>query len=104
MIARVLEFRRGKPQYFSPSNPYQALVAQGDRLGHLLAFQRGECVITVVPRFVFSLKGEWGDTHLKLPPGSWKNSFTNATLAGDVSPTLLFGGFPVALLVKEASA
>jgi (1->4)-alpha-D-glucan 1-alpha-D-glucosylmutase len=103
MIARVLGFRREKPRYFSRGNPYQPLVAQGDRLGHLLAFQRGENLITVVPRFVYSLKGEWGDTQLKLPPGGWKNLFTDAMLAGDASPALLFGGFPVALLVKETS-
>jgi (1->4)-alpha-D-glucan 1-alpha-D-glucosylmutase len=103
MVARVLDFRQGNPRYFSRGNPYQPLVAQGDRLGHLLAFRRGEHLITAVPRFVFSLNGEWGDTHLKLPPGSWKNLFTNATLVDDVSPALLFGGFPVAFLVKKTS-
>jgi (1->4)-alpha-D-glucan 1-alpha-D-glucosylmutase len=104
MMARVLDFRRREPQFFSRGNPYQPIVAQGDRLGHLLAFHRGEHLITVVPRFVFSLNGEWGDTLLKLPPGSWKNLFTHATLAGDISPPMLFGAFPVALLVRESSA
>jgi (1->4)-alpha-D-glucan 1-alpha-D-glucosylmutase len=103
MIDRVLDFRRRKRRYFSRGNPYQPLVAQGDRLGHLLAFQRGEALITAVPRFVFSLNGEWGDTQLKLPPGSWNNLFTNAMLTGDISVATLFGGFPVALLVKETS-
>ncbi len=105
MIARVLELRRLQPQCFSPGSAYRPIMAQGARLGHLLAFQRGECVITAVPRFIFALNGEWGDTRLPLPEGSWKNNFTGATLSGDATtPAVLFGGFPVALLVKEEAA
>ena len=104
MISRVLELRRRRPQYFSRDCPYQPIVGRGARLGHLLAFRRGDNLITVVPRFVFSLNGEWGDTQLKLPDGSWENWFTGDRLAGETGLALLFGGFPVALLVKEAPA
>ncbi|HZP61735.1 MAG TPA: malto-oligosyltrehalose synthase, partial [Opitutaceae bacterium] len=101
MIARVLELRRLQPQCFARHSAYRPIVAQGARVGHLLAYQRGECVIAVVPRFTFSLAGEWEDTRLPLPGGRWKNIFTAATLADDAAPAALFGAFPVALLVKE---
>ncbi len=56
-----------------PQSKYQPLVAQGSRLGNLLAFMRGENLIAVVPRFSMTASGGWGDTQLPLPRGVWKN-------------------------------
>jgi (1->4)-alpha-D-glucan 1-alpha-D-glucosylmutase len=67
----------------------------------LLAFRRGENLIAVVPRFTMTVGGEWGDTRLPLPRGTWKNRFTNAMCQGVASPGELFEGFPVALLIRE---
>jgi len=41
-------------------------------LARLFAFRRGENLIAVVPRFIMSLGGEWGDTRLPLPGGAWR--------------------------------
>ena len=77
MTARVLRVRRERSEDFSADAKYQPLVAQGSHLGRLLAFRRGENLIAVVPRFTMTLAGEWGDTRLPLPGGSWRNCFTD---------------------------
>jgi (1->4)-alpha-D-glucan 1-alpha-D-glucosylmutase len=86
-----------------PQSKYQPLVAQGARLGNLLAFMRGENLIAVVPRFSMTASGDWGDTQLSLPRGVWKNRFTGAVVHGAIGPAELFGVFPVALLVREGA-
>jgi (1->4)-alpha-D-glucan 1-alpha-D-glucosylmutase len=101
LIAQVLALRRERPEEFSDRSKYQPLVAQGAHLGNLLAFRRGETLIAVVPRFTMTVKGDWGDTRLPLPRGSWRNRFTGAVLQGAPSPSELFDAFPVALLSRE---
>jgi (1->4)-alpha-D-glucan 1-alpha-D-glucosylmutase len=101
LTAQVLALRRERPEEFSDQSKYQPLVAQGAHLGNLLAFRRGENLIAVVPRFTMTVSGDWGDTRLPLPRGSWKNRFTGALLQGAAGPLELFDGFPVALLNRE---
>jgi (1->4)-alpha-D-glucan 1-alpha-D-glucosylmutase len=100
LIRRVLELRRGRPEDFSDGCRYQALVAQGTHLGRLLAFQRGENLITVVPRFAMSLRNGWEDTRMPLPDGVWFNGLTDETCSGEIHPDALFRRYPVALLLR----
>lgn len=101
LIARVLEVRRACPRCFSGESPYHPIVAQGGRLGHVLAFARGENVIVAVPRFTYSLRGDWADTRLRLPDGPWVDRLSGAKLSGEIEADRLFGAFPVVLLVRE---
>jgi (1->4)-alpha-D-glucan 1-alpha-D-glucosylmutase len=101
LTAQVLALRRERPDEFSDQSKYQPLVAQGAHLGNLLAFRRGENLIAVVPRFTMTVSGDWGDTRLPLPRGTWKNRFTGALLQGAASPLELFDAFPVALFSRE---
>jgi (1->4)-alpha-D-glucan 1-alpha-D-glucosylmutase len=103
MTARVLALRRERPREFSDRSRYQPLVAQGAHLGNVLAFRRGENLIVVVPRFTMTVAGDWGDTRLPLPGGTWENHFTGAASQGAVSPGELFNQFPVALLMRRES-
>jgi (1->4)-alpha-D-glucan 1-alpha-D-glucosylmutase len=103
MIARVLRFRRECGEHFSADAKYQPLVAQGSHLGRLLAFRRGENLIAVVPRFTLTLAGEWGDTRLPLPGGSWRNCLSGECVQREVAPAALFSAFPVALLVRDSA-
>ncbi len=100
LTARVMALRRERAEEFSGASKYQPLVAQGAHLGNVLAFRRGENLIAVVPRFTLSVNGDWGDTHLSLPRGSWKNCFSEAVVQDGVGPADLFGQFPVALLIR----
>jgi (1->4)-alpha-D-glucan 1-alpha-D-glucosylmutase len=101
MTARVLGVRRERGEDFSADAKYQPLVAQGSHLGRLLAFRRGENLIAVVPRFTMTLAGDWGDTRLPLPGGSWRNCLTGESVQREVSPAALFAAFPVALLIRD---
>jgi (1->4)-alpha-D-glucan 1-alpha-D-glucosylmutase len=101
MIARILSVRRARAADFCARSKYQPLVAQGTNLGRLLAFRRGENLIAIVPRFTRILGGEWGDTRLPLPGGTWRNCLTDATVQREVVPDELFKSFPVALLIRE---
>jgi (1->4)-alpha-D-glucan 1-alpha-D-glucosylmutase len=103
MTARLLAVRRERVEDFSAQSKYQPLVAQGRRLGRLLAFRRGENLIAVVPRFTLTLAGDWDDTRLPLPGGVWRNCFTNQIIQREISPGELFQSFPVALLIREST-
>jgi (1->4)-alpha-D-glucan 1-alpha-D-glucosylmutase len=103
MTARVLSARRERGEDFAAAAKYQPLVAQGSHLGRLLAFRRGENLIAVVPRFTMTLSGEWGDTRLPLPGGTWRNCLTDECVQREATPAALFASFPVALLVRDAS-
>ncbi|MEO7208749.1 MAG: malto-oligosyltrehalose synthase [Steroidobacteraceae bacterium] len=103
MTARVLRLRHERGEDFSAAAKYQPLVAQGSHLGSLLAFRRGENLIAVVPRFIMTLSGEWGDTRLPLPGGAWRNCFTGECVQREVTPGALFASFPVALLFRDAA-
>ncbi len=99
----ALHLRRRAPERFGPGDAgaYEPLVARGDAGGHVVAFSRGARVATVVPRLVLGLarRGGWGDAAVELPPGSWSNLLTGASVAGGtVSLATLLGTFPVALL------
>jgi (1->4)-alpha-D-glucan 1-alpha-D-glucosylmutase len=101
LISRLLKLRHARPVDFSPESKYQPLVAQGTRLGNLLAFRRGENLIVAVPRFLTSIGNDWSDTRLPLPQGTWRHAFTEAEVTGPVSAEDLFGKFPVALLIRQ---
>jgi (1->4)-alpha-D-glucan 1-alpha-D-glucosylmutase len=68
----------------------------------VVAFLRGEAILTVVPRLILGLNGNWGDTSLVLPKGRWHNRLTHEELdGGPILMADLFRRFPVALLVHE---
>jgi len=101
LIARTLTLRGERPADFAAQSGYQPLVARGAHLGQLFAYQRGANLIAVVPRFTLTLQGRWEDTRIGLPEGTWVNVYTEATLSGEVTPEVLFGSFPVALLLRQ---
>jgi (1->4)-alpha-D-glucan 1-alpha-D-glucosylmutase len=101
LIARLLSLRQERVDDFGPNSKYQPLIAQGSKLGNLFSFRRGEHLVAVIPRFLTTVNGDWGDTRLPLPMGSWRNAFTDAVLSGPTTPGVLFRDFPVALLVCE---
>jgi (1->4)-alpha-D-glucan 1-alpha-D-glucosylmutase len=102
VIRQALALRRRRPQLFGPQGSYQALFARGAKANHVVAFARGESVVTVVPRLMLRLSGTWGDTTLKLPTGGWRSELTGESLSGgEVRLTELLKRFPVALLSRE---
>ncbi|HEX2796292.1 MAG TPA: hypothetical protein VHN38_04350 [Immundisolibacter sp.] len=81
----------------------------GTHAARVLAFQRGDDVVVIVPRLVLELTdagtrwpvgAAWADTRVERPAGrSWHEVFTGRTVAGGaVSLEELLAGFPLALL------
>lgn len=101
LIARTLALRSANPQDFLGAASYQPLVAQGTHLGRLLSYQRGDRLISVLPRLTLGFKQGWEDTRLPLPAGRWENCFGGELYEGEVRPGPLFARFPVALLRRQ---
>ena len=96
-----LQLRRRFPETFAARAAYKPVIGTGHRADHLLAYRRGANVVVAVPRLVHILGADWGDTLLPLPPGNWRNLFTDSVLRGEVAVADLFNAFPVALLLKQ---
>jgi len=101
VVQRALRLRRRRPDLFGPGGSYLPLPARGARAAHVLAFARGGGAVTVVPRLVLGLDGDWGDTELDVPEGSWHDELSGESVAGGPQPLgRLLRRFPVALLVR----
>ncbi len=101
LIRQALGLRRRRPHAFGPDGGYRPVYARGKKSDHVVAFLRGEIVLTVVPRLVLGLGGDFEDTVLDLPPGDWENVLTGERLAGGaIDLSRLLSSFPVALLAK----
>lgn len=99
LVHRALTLREESPQAFS--GDYRSLTVEGTARDHLVAFSRGDSVVTIVPRLTIKLGGAWADTRVHLPAGAWRDAVTGVRLEGSISPTEAFAGFPVALLARE---
>lgn len=103
VIRQALHLRRRRPAPFSSQGDYRPLTAEGAKAGHVVAFARGDQVVTIVPRRIMGLADDWADTRIQLPPGRWHNRLGGDMILEAVSIRLadLLARFPVALLVKE---
>ncbi len=102
LLQRVLSARRRFVGAFGPKGDYRPLVAEGERSGHLVAFMRGAQVVTLAPRLVVGLDGNWRGTRIELPAGNWKNAFTGERFEGGTQElSRMFMRFPVTLLERE---
>ena len=97
----ALRLRRQRPESFLTGG-YEPVDATGAAAEHVLAYRRGDDVVTVVTRLPAGLadRGGWGDTELALPDGAWRDVITGAAVTtrsvGEILREL-----PVALLVRN---
>jgi (1->4)-alpha-D-glucan 1-alpha-D-glucosylmutase len=122
----ALHLRRRRPACFGTGREgaYVPLSVLGAEADHVVAYARGGDVAVVVPRLVLSLRrrrpdvapgglnpvaGRWTDTAIALPPGTWSDLVTGASLTVDASSSGARVGvavgdllvrFPVALLER----
>jgi (1->4)-alpha-D-glucan 1-alpha-D-glucosylmutase len=102
VIRQALALRRRRPEPFGARGDYRPLEARGARGKHAVAFMRGEAAITIVPRLVLGLAGEWGDTAIELPTGRWRNELTGDIVDGGLTRLAdVLRRFAVALLAKD---
>ncbi|HSL62631.1 MAG TPA: malto-oligosyltrehalose synthase, partial [Desulfotignum sp.] len=102
IIRQALHLRRAHPEFFGPGAGYCPLYATGRKADHLVAFVRGQDVISLAPRLVMGLNNHWDDTIVELPSGKWHNVLTgDDTDGGAVQLQELLHRFPVGLLMKR---
>ncbi|HEU4342147.1 MAG TPA: malto-oligosyltrehalose synthase [Candidatus Binatia bacterium] len=101
LIRQALKLRSDR-QLCGTESSYRGLFARGAKADHVVAFARGERALTVVPRFVIKLEGNWGDTSLDLPAGRWLNQFTGESVEKEIRLADLLKRFPVALLSLDS--
>jgi (1->4)-alpha-D-glucan 1-alpha-D-glucosylmutase len=78
------------------------LPVEGTEGERVIAYRRGERVVTVVPRWSHAAKA-WGETAVEVPEGRWRNRLTGAEVEGGrVLVGELLKTFPVALLTRES--
>ena len=96
----ALRLRRDRPDTFAGGG-YRPLLADGAGARHLVAFQRGNDVVTAVTRHSVQLvETGWGNTTLVLPDGVWTDRINGGRFSGRVSASDLFAKLPVALLER----
>jgi (1->4)-alpha-D-glucan 1-alpha-D-glucosylmutase len=102
VIREALRLRSRHPSAFAAEGAYTPLTARGRLGAHVVAFQRGENVITVAPRWVLGACGRWRDAELALPQGVWRNILTGAVPEGTATLEEIWRDFPVALFERDA--
>ena len=106
VIHKALWLRREQPESFGPDAAYTPVAAIGSKADHVVAYLRGESVLTLGVRANVIRGNSWDGTTLKLPgrgkKGRWRNRLTGETFkAGVVELEDLLRLFPVALFTLE---
>lgn len=102
LLQRVLAMRRSYAESFGPKGGYRPITADGPLAGRFVAFMRGEKAITLAPRRVVGLDGDWQGSTVELPPGIWEDVFSGERFKGGTQKlSRLLEQFPVALLVRQ---
>src|SRR5260370_21278381 len=105
LVRQGLALRKRHPEWFGPEAGIEPLSVRGARREHVVAFIRGESVVTIAPRLVAKLGGDWRDTEVELPRGEWINHLTGERLRGDrIRLADVMRRFPVALLAREGNS
>jgi (1->4)-alpha-D-glucan 1-alpha-D-glucosylmutase len=101
VTAAALRLRRRRADTFLAGG-YTPVLAHGAAHDHIVAFVRGDDVLTAVCRWTVRLdETGWGDTVLKVPVGGWTDVLTGRHLpGGQVAAAQLFDDLPVVLLER----
>lgn len=99
VVHKALDLRREHPDWFGAEVDYAALECTGADADRIVAFSRGEHIVTVVPRWMQQVT--LPSASVALPKGNWINILSGQTFnSGSVAADLLLAAFPVALLVR----
>ncbi|WGW11210.1 malto-oligosyltrehalose synthase [Saxibacter everestensis] len=109
VVSRALRLKRDRSELFSG---YRALDAEGPAREHFIGFDRGGA-LTLATRLPVGLTGRasipggvgntgsWGTTSVTLPSGTFIDTLTGRTFAGQARLADVFAEYPVALLAPE---
>jgi (1->4)-alpha-D-glucan 1-alpha-D-glucosylmutase len=101
LVHHALRLRNEHPEWFGAEAEYVPVKAKGLSRDRVIAYRRGEKVLTAVPRWSHEAEG-WGETAVTIPEGRWVNRLTGKRVSGGrVRLEDLLSEFPVALLARE---
>jgi (1->4)-alpha-D-glucan 1-alpha-D-glucosylmutase len=104
VIHHALRLRNEHPEWFGREADYTPLPADGPQANRVLAYLRGDDVLTLAPRWSYA-PASWEATTIELPAGRWLNRLTGRRYAGQKQElTNLLAAFPVALLVRDQAS
>jgi (1->4)-alpha-D-glucan 1-alpha-D-glucosylmutase len=99
-----LRMRAERPLWLEPSADYRPVPAHGVAAEHVLAFARGDVVVSVT-RWALrrAAGGGFRDTVVEVPAGRWRDAITGQLVesAGSMTADDLHATWPVAVLVRE---
>jgi (1->4)-alpha-D-glucan 1-alpha-D-glucosylmutase len=102
VVHESLRLRNEHPEWFGAKAEYVPVPAKGPGSERVIAFQRGERVMTVVPRWSHEA-ADWANTTVKVPDGAWVNRLTGEQIrGGEIEVAELLRAFPVALLMRKS--
>jgi (1->4)-alpha-D-glucan 1-alpha-D-glucosylmutase len=100
LVHHALQLRNERPELFGAAAAYVPVAAKGPQRERVIAYLRGNALMTVAPRWSYDAK-EWGETAIEIPQGRWNNRLTGAQVAGGrVRVGDLLAEFPGALLAR----
>ncbi len=101
VVTAALGLRQDRTSTFTDGG-YTPILAHGPAADHLVAFMRGDDVLTAVTRHSVTLSETgWGDTAFDLPGGNWVDRIGGGRFSGGVTALELFASLPVALLERR---
>ena len=101
-LRQALLLRKGHKEWFGADAQYVPAEIAGEKVEHVIAYWRGDKVLTVVPRWNFTLSGGWEKTRIMLRAGRWRDRMSGLVWeGGEVLLADMLAQFPVALLTEE---
>jgi (1->4)-alpha-D-glucan 1-alpha-D-glucosylmutase len=101
VVSQALQARRRHGEAFDQTGAYTPVDAEGPLAAHVVAFRRGDRIITVVPRLVLGAGEHWPNTTIPLPEGAWHSPLSRRRFSSGAVPLGdLWREFPVALLER----
>ena len=99
LVRDAVALRRRHAAAFDERGDYRPVRASGCFADDVIAFTRGGGgdVLTVAVRGSLRRNGSWGDTHLTMPPGRWRNLLDATVHEAGVPLASLLRNVPVAL-------
>jgi len=101
VIHAALQLRHRHPESVGAGGSYTPVHAHGPLACHVVAFRRGDDVMTIVPRLGTRASGQWRGTTIAAGSGVWHNALTGQRVGGEeIDVAELWRDFPVALLER----
>ena len=103
LVHHALQLRNEHPEWFGAKAAYVPVAAEGTQSERVIAYLRGDDVLTIAPRWSHEAEA-WEETTIQVPDGRWSNLLTGVDVAGGrVRLGDLLAEFPVALLARVKS-